>query len=311
MDLERCRVLVTGGNGYVGQYVIPELMAQGAQVTSFDSIPGDGSYPSGMTYRCGDVRDFEQVRQAVAGHDVIVHLACRPVGASMAQPVEDFEVNALGTVHVLKAAQDHGVRRVVYMSTSEVYGRPQYQPIDEAHPTEPVTPYGASKPWGEIYCRTFERVYGLKSVVLRCFNIFGAAADEQPRSTVDAVFARRVLAGQPPMIRGNPGHARDFVHVKDAARAVRLAIQSGTAPGHTINIGSGAATTLEQLASLVIETAGTDLEPEVESPLETPTVFQADISRARQLLRFEPSVSLADELRIALRDAIHLNAPSG
>lgn len=301
MELEGCRVLVTGGSGYVGQYVIPELVNRGARVTLFDSVRCAVPHLAGVSVLCGDVRDFEQVSQAVAGNDVVVHLACLPVGPSLAQPVRDFEVNALGTVHVLKAARDHGVQRVVYTSTSEVYGWPQYRPMDEAHPTEPVTLYGASKLCGEIYCRAFERVYGLKSVILRFFNLYGPAADRRPRPTVDAVFVRRVLAGQPPVIRGNPRHARDFAHVRDAARAVRLAIQSEAVLGQTINVGSGTATTLEQLASLIIELAEADLEPVIEGPLEAPVIFQADTGRARNLLQYEPSVSLVKGLRFALR----------
>lgn len=301
MDLEGCRVLVTGGNGYVGQYVIPELMAQGAQITSFDSIPGDGPRPSGVTFRCGDVRDFEQVSQAIASQDVVVHLACLPVGASLAQPVADFQVNALGTVHVLNAARDHGVRRVIYTSTSEVYGRPRHQPIRESHPTEPVTPYGASKLCGEVYARLFEQVYGLESVILRYFNVYGMGADGRPRSTVDAIFLRRALDGLPPLIKGNPRHARDFVHVTDAARAVRLAIQSETAPGHTLNIGSGTPTTLQQLADLAIRLTGADVEPAVEDPIEEAVIWQANISRAQRLLEFEPLMELAEALAEASR----------
>jgi len=296
MEFEGRRVLVTGGGGYVGQYVIPELVSQGAQVTLLDTICCAVPYLPTVSVLCGDVRDFEQVNRAVAGNDIVVHLACLPVGLSLAQPIRDFEVNALGTVHVLKAARDHGVQRVIYTSTSEVYGRPQYLPMDEVHPTEPVTPYGASKFCGEVYCRTFERVYGLRSVILRFFNLFGAAADGHPRSTVDAIFMRRVLAGQPPVIRGNPGHARDFVHVKDAARAVRLAVQSEAALGQTINIGSGTPTTLQQLAYLAIELAHAGVEPIVEGPAEEAVVWQAEISRARHLLGYEPLVGLAEGL---------------
>jgi UDP-glucose 4-epimerase len=267
----------------------------------FDSVRCAAPYLAGVTILCGDVRDFEQVSQAVTGKDIVVHLACLPVGPSLAHPIQDFEVNALGTVQVLKAARDHGVQRVIYTSTSEVYGRPQYRPMDEAHPTEPVTPYGASKLCGEIYCRAFERVYGLKSVVLRFFNLYGPAVDGRPRSTVDAIFVRRVLAGQPPVIRGNPEHARDFVHVRDAARAVWLAIQSEEALGQVINIGSGTATTLEQLAHLIIGIAEVDLEPVPEGPVEKSVIFQADVRLARRLLQYEPSVSLADGLCLMLQ----------
>lgn len=294
MKLEGCKVLVTGGNGYAGQWLVMELVSSGAQITVFDSSHCTTPHLAGVSMLLGDVCDFRQVSHAIGGKDVVVHLACLPMGPSLEQPIRDFEVNALGTVNVLTAARDHEVQLVVYTSTSEVYGCPQYRPIDEAHPTEPVTPYGASKLCGEIYCRTFERVYGLRSVILRFFNIYGAAADGRPRSTVDAIFARRVLAGCPPVIRGSPDHARDFVHVRDAARAVRLAIENEAAMGQTINIGSGTAITLEHLAHLIIELAEADLEPVIEGPVEPPQVFQASTGRAYDVLQYEPFMRLTD-----------------
>jgi UDP-glucose 4-epimerase len=205
---------------------------------------------------------------------------------------------------VLEASRQAGVEKVIYASSAEVYGRPRSLPVQEDHITRPVTPYGASKLCGEVYCRTYQQVYGLRSVILRFFNVYGQAIDRRPRPTVDAIFVRRVAAGLPPILHGNPAHARDFIHVKDVARAIIQSIEQETAVGESINIASGTATSLEQLARIVIDSAGLDLKPEIQGPFQEPVIVQADIHKARRLLDFQPAHILADELKTAVAELL-------
>jgi len=288
------RVLITGATGYIGGYLVPTLIEAGYEIVTL-SRHSNQQAPSGVISYKGDVRDYTSVLSAMRGCDFVVHLACAPVGRSVTDPLADFHVNALGTLHVLQAAQEMKVRNVVYTSSAEVLGRPSYLPIDEMHPTLPCSPYGASKLCGEIYCQAFNRVYGLHSIILRLFNVYGAPSNDQPRGTVEMIFAYRALSGQPLIILGHRDKAKDFVHIRDVVQAIKAAIER-EGEGQIINIGSGRATTLGELARIIIALTGQPVISVVQGPSTDPLRYQADIQRARDLLGWSPRIPLKEGL---------------
>ncbi|OGH56112.1 MAG: hypothetical protein A3G34_12805 [Candidatus Lindowbacteria bacterium RIFCSPLOWO2_12_FULL_62_27] len=276
-------VLITGADGYIGRHLAPVLAARGLRVCSIRA----------------DVRRASEVRAAMEGIDVVVHLACLPVNRSFEFPDEDFEVNALGTFNVLDAARRAGVKKVVYTSTCEVYGPPDAQPVDETHPVRPASPYAASKHSGELSCLIMCRVFGLPTTILRLFNVYGLSAGLEERPTVEAAFMKNVLQGRAPVIKSHPGTARDFVHVRDVCRAIALAIDAEAASGEIINIGAGVATSLQDLADLVIRLTGVAVKPQIApaaSSSDPPLVCQADIRKAARLLGWHPEVTLSEGL---------------
>jgi UDP-glucose 4-epimerase len=286
------RVLVTGASGYIGQHLVRALLKDNVAVRGFSRGPRPGGR-SAIEWRQGDVLRLADVEQAVQDCDAIVHLACLPLGQSWQDPLSDFHVNALGTLNVLSAAHAAGVRQVVYTSTAQVYGFVEHLPVAEEDPTQPASPYAASKLCGEVLCTTFTRCYGLGTVVLRLFNVYGTPVDGSERGTVEAVFVRRVAQGLPPIIKGAPEEGRDFVHVSDVVRAIRLALEiEGT--GEIINVGTGVITTLLELARLVIAISGVKMSPVVERTSVRPMRIQADVHKARQVLGFEAEIPLSE-----------------
>ncbi|MDH4136376.1 MAG: NAD-dependent epimerase/dehydratase family protein [Anaerolineae bacterium] len=288
------RVLVTGASGYIGQHLIESLLIDDIAVRGFSRGPRPVGL-SAIEWQQGDVRRLADVQQALQDCDAVVHLACLPLGQSLQDPLSDFHVNALGTLSVLNAARIAGLCQVVYTSTAQVYGYPERLPVGEKDATQPASPYAASKLCGEILCTTFARCYGLGTVVLRLFNVYGTPVDGSEQPTVEAIFLRRVAQGLPPIIKGNPKEGRDFIHVSDVVRAIRLALDmEGT--GEVINVGTGVMTTLRELARLIIAISGAKTSPVVERTDGRPMRIQADVCRARQVLGFQTEISLLEGL---------------
>lgn len=287
-------VLVTGASGYIGQHLVLALQARGLAVRGFARTPAP-RHLGAMAWRQGDVRSLADVIAAVQGCTAVVHLACAPLPQSFADPVSDFAVNAVGTLNVLAAARAAGARHIVYVSTAQVYGAAARLPASEDDPLRPSSPYAASKLCGEVLCQTFARCYGLGVTILRVFNAYGPAADGATRGSVEALFARRVVAGLPPVVKGHSGEARDFVHVRDVVQALARALEIGPT-GEVINVGSGVLTTMRELADLVIEIAGLDLAPLVEPSDAPPLRLQADTRKAEDILGFKARVSLREGL---------------
>lgn len=293
------KVLVTGGGGYIGRHLIPELASKGYPIRVADAVPLE--IPGiKIEFQSADVTQLNDLRSVMPGADIVIHLACLPVNRSFEFPVDDFEVNALGTFYALTAAREAGVKKFVYTSTSEVYGNPTTHPVSETDPADPVTPYGASKMSGERSCLMMHQVFGLPTVVLRLFNIYGLSADGRERPTVETIFLKRVIEGRPPAINTHPHTAKDFVHVKDVVRAICLAAESEDAAGEIINIGTGRSTRLIELAKLAIQLGGAKCEPEIlpaagKSPAP-PGVVQADIRKASTLLGYKPTIRLEEGL---------------
>jgi UDP-glucose 4-epimerase len=299
------RVLVTGASGYIGQHLINSLAREGVTVRGFSRGPRP-AVVSPIEWQQGDVCQLSQVQQAIQGCDIVIHLACLPFSSSFQNPLADFQVNALGTLNVVLAAQAAKIRRLINISTAQVYGKAARLPIKEEDQVQPVSPYGASKLSGEIVCTTFTRCYDLDTVTLRLFNVYGLPVDQSARKTVEAIFVNRVSKGLPPVIKGDPNQGRDFIHISDVVRAILLASERGQ-PGAVINIGSGKMTTLLELARLAIELGDVEKEPIVEQT-EAPSIsLQADIIKAKEILGFEAEILLQEGLTRLFEAANSLN----
>jgi UDP-glucose 4-epimerase len=298
-------VLVTGGAGFIGSYLVRSLAADGHAVRVLDDFStGRTENLDGVAGEVqvveGDVRDPLQVRAAVTGVKVVHHLAALPsVARSVADPRASHEVNVDGTLNVLLAAADAGVRRLVYASSSSVYGDTPVLPKHEQMPVSPRSPYAAAKLAGEAYCRAFAGVYPLETVCLRFFNVFGPRQD--PASQYAAVvprFITRMLAGEPAEVTGDGLQTRDFTYVANAVSACRLAADAGLeAVGEAMNVGCGERISVLDLVDLVNERLGRRVEP-VFTPARPGDVrdSQAAIAKAITLLGYRPLVPVREGL---------------
>lgn len=301
------RALVTGGGGFIGSHLVERLLADGQDVRVLDNFStgrrenllGLGSDVDVVE---GDIQSYERVHNAVAGCDVVFHQAALPsVPRSIQDPLTSNAVNVIGTLNVLLAARDSGVQRVVYASSSSVYGSTPGLPKHEDLPTRPISPYAVAKLAAESYCRSFSEVYGLETVALRYFNVFGARQD--PLSQYSAVipkFITAMLRGEAPTIFGDGEQSRDFTAIENVVEANMLAARATGehVAGSTMNAACGERYTLNHVFSAVRDLTGASVEP-VYQPERVGDVkhSQADITRARDVLGFDPSVTLEDGLR--------------
>jgi nucleoside-diphosphate-sugar epimerase len=314
--------LVTGGAGFIGSNLVRSLAAAGEEVRVLDDLstgrPENLDGVGGLVELVeGDVRNQLQVRKAVVGAEVVYHLAALPsVARSVADPRASHQVNVDGTLNVLLAAGEAGVRRLVYASSSSVYGDTPELPKHEGMPVSPRSPYAAAKLAGEAYCRAFACVFPLETVCLRFFNVFGPRQD--PTSQYAAVvprFVTRMLAGQPAEVVGDGRQTRDFTFVDNAVEACRLAAVAGPqAVGEAMNVGCGDRISVLDLTGLVNDLLGEAIEP-VFTPARPGDVrdSQAAIAKAGRLLGYRPLVAVRDGLAETVRwyaarhgeDALH------
>jgi nucleoside-diphosphate-sugar epimerase len=303
-------VLVTGGAGFIGSNLVRSLAADGHAVRVLDDLStGRRENLDGVAGRVevvvGDVRDRPLVREAVGGVEVVYHLAALPsVARSVADPRASHEVNVDGTLNVLLAAGDAGVRRLVYASSSSVYGDTPVLPKHEDMPASPRSPYAAAKLAGEAYCRAFSHVYPLEAVCLRFFNVFGPRQD--PASQYAAVvprFVTRMLAGEPAEVTGDGRQTRDFTYVANAVEACRLAAAAGPeAVGQAMNVGCADRISVLDLVHLINQLLGERLDP-VFTPARPGDVrdSQAAIARAERLIGYRPLVPVREGLAATVR----------
>ena len=300
-------VLVTGGAGFIGSTLLDRLVADGHTVTSVDDL--STGHVRNVAHLDGraDIRLLEldlsrdDLTDAFTTRpDAVVHLAAQiSVRISVTDPVRDAEVNVLGTVRLLEAARRHGVDRVVFATSGGcIYGQPDVAdlPVEEDHPTEPHSPYGASKLTGELYLRTFANLHGLRWTSLAFGNVYGPRQDPAGEAGVVAIFAEQMLADAPCTIFGDGEQSRDFVFVDDVVEGIVRAIERGD--GHRINIGTGTRTSVnelfERLASIVGYQAQPRHEPARPGELDHISI---DPGLADRLLDWRPSVTLDDGLR--------------
>jgi UDP-glucose 4-epimerase len=304
--LDGSRVLVTGGAGFIGSSIVDRLVEEGVEVGVLDNFStGDArnlaaSPKRGVTIHKQDIRSYDAVRKVVAGYQVVVHEAAL---VSVARSVEDpalvNQVNVTGTLNLLMASVESKVQRFVYASSSSVYGDTETLPKRESMATVPSSPYGASKLAAENYCRVFAKVYGLKTVSLRYFNVFGPRQKSGFYSGVIPAFIRRAQEGKAPIIYGDGLQTRDFTFVQDVVDANMLSLSSpGIRGGEVYNIAAGGTISVNELAHAVTTLVGRpDLRPEhVEPRRGDIRASYADVSKARDELGYRPRFSLAQGL---------------
>ena len=239
------RIIVTGGAGFIGSNVVRRLLTEGARVVVLDDFyTGDkNNLPTGepnLEVVRGSVTDFELVRGVVEGASLVFHLAARNIIVSTRNPREDYEVNIGGTLNVLLAARETSVPRVVYSSSTSVYGNPRYLPINEDDATNMLSPYAVSKFAGENYCKAFYESYGMSSAVVRYSNVYGVAQrPDNPYCGVVSKFFESAMNGEPPRIHGDGEQTRDFTYIDDVVEATLLAGISPKADGQVYNVGTG------------------------------------------------------------------------
>ncbi len=301
-EVEGARVLVTGGAGFIGSHVVDAYVAAGLDVVVVDNL-ATGSRanlnPAARFYEV-DIRDRAALEQVFAAErpQVVNHQAAQAsVRVSMEDPPKDAEINVLGSLHVLEAARKHGARKVIYAATGgAAVGEPKYLPVDEDHPVEPLSPYGADKHAVEHYCVLYQKSFGLETTILRYSNIYGPRQDPRGEAGVIAIFAGLMLAEQRPTIYGTGDQERDYTYVEDVARANVLALTKGG--GGMFNIGTGVSASVNRLFSDLAELVGFSEQPIYAAPLPG-EVFKIYVTyeRARQVLGWEPTVDLREGLK--------------
>ena len=303
MDLKNKTFLITGGAGFIGSHLVDALMPLGNVRVLDDLSTGHADNLAHHTgeksfeFLKGDIRNPEEVNQALQGVDIVFHLACRGVRHSIGNPEESHEVNASGTLTLLQAARMAGVERFIHVSSSEVYGTARRVPMDEDHPCYPETVYGAAKLAGEAYSRAYHQTYSLPTVVVRPFNNFGPRSHfEGDSGEVIPRFCVWALGGQPPVIFGSGTQTRDFIYVEETAHWLCRVAECDALVGQTINLGSGKETSVLTLAEVVYRLAGCpELKP-VMQPARPGDVMRhlAGAERAKELLGFELGIVLEE-----------------
>jgi len=306
------RVLITGGAGFIGSRLVRACLEQGDDVRVLDDFStGRAENLLGLQAAHdlvkGSLVDFETVQRSVRGCEVVYHLGALPSAVqSVDEPARTHAVNASGTVHVLEAARQEGVRRVVFASSCAIYGSSTALPLKEELAPLPESPYALQKLSGELYCQQFGRLYGLQTVALRYFNVFGPRQD--PRSLYAAVvprFLSAVVRGVAPRIHGDGQQSRDFVHVDDVVAATRVAaLVTSECAGQTLNVARGERVTVLELLEYAARAVGRDALAPVFEPARAGDVrhSQADISKAERLLGWRPRITLVEGLASALSD---------
>jgi UDP-glucose 4-epimerase len=301
IDSKESRFLITGGAGFIGSELTRQLCHVAGSVIVVDNlINGKRQNLADLPHdrvrlEVTDIRDEESMKELIRSADIIFHLACLGVRHSIHSPDENQQVNATATIKLLQAARAAGVKRFVYVSSSEVYGTARSVPMTEEHPTFPMTVYGASKLAGECYTRAFHRTYGLPTVVVRPFNTYGPYCHHEGDSgEVIPKFMLRCMAGRPMVVFGDGSQTRDFTYVSDTARGIFIAGTEDNAVGETINLGSGREITINDLArevATVAEQPDLTIVRDHPRPGDVQRLY-ADTTKAHKLLGFEPKVSL-------------------
>jgi UDP-glucose 4-epimerase len=301
------RVLVTGGGGFIGSNLVRALLERGDDVRILDNFStGNRVNLADLAGEIevveGELRSYERVHAATRGVEVVFHQGALPsVPRSVQDPLTTAAVNTEGALNVLLAARDEGIRRVVSASSSSVYGNSNELPRVETQNPDPISPYGVSKLAAERYCVSFSRVYGLETVALRYFNVFGPNQD--PTSQYAAVVPRFITAiadGRPVPIYGDGEQKRDFTFVSNVVEANLLAAEAEEVSGTIVNVATGRAASVHELADTIGSILGVPVERELH-PARTGDIRDsyADVTRARELLGWEARIGLEDGLRIA------------
>ncbi len=297
--------LVTGAAGFIGSNIVEELVRRGETVRTLDNLAT--GHMENLTpvrqkiqWHEADIRELESIRPDFEGVDYVIHLAAIPsVPRSVADPLTSNAVNIDGTLNVLLAARDAGVKRLVFAASSAAYGDHPVLPRVETQELRPLSPYALTKLAGEYYCRIFTQVYGLETVALRYFNIFGPRqSPDSPYSGVLSLFISAYMQGKTPVIYGDGEQSRDFTYIENTVDATLRACTAPNAPGHVINVGTGERHTLNETIRILNGIFGAQITPRYDAPRAGDVQHShADISLARRLLGYEPKVRFEEGLR--------------
>ncbi|MGD6934226.1 MAG: SDR family NAD(P)-dependent oxidoreductase [Candidatus Bathyarchaeia archaeon] len=310
-------VLVTGGAGFIGSHLVDRLVNSGYNVKVLDNLSTgnlsniQSHIDNGkIEFVEGDITNLEQVKACISGIDAVFHLAAQiSVPLSVKNPKFTYETNVNGTINMLSAlANKNPQGKFIFISSCAVYGEPQYLPVDEKHPTNPISPYAESKLLGEYYTLGFHQNKLLKTAALRFFNVYGVRQGLNDYSGVITKFIDRVKQNQPLTIYGDGTQTRDFVHISNIVDAIVACLENPNAEGQVFNIGTGKALTIEDLAKSLISLSGASSTINHAPPREGDIKFSyANISKAASLLNYMPTMQLSTGLQELLAAATSLN----
>ncbi|MBS1817781.1 MAG: SDR family oxidoreductase [Acidobacteria bacterium] len=299
--------LVTGGAGFIGSHLATELVQRGHRVRVLDNLSTGHrrnlAHLPAVDFLEGDLADIEACRQAVQGVDYVLHQGAIPsVPRSVSDPITSNRSNIDGSLNILVAARDAKVKRLVYAGSSSAYGDTPTLPKREDMPTAPLSPYALQKLVAEQYCQMFTRLYGLETVTIRYFNVFGPRQDPgSPYSGVISLFSTALLEGRRPTVYGDGEQTRDFTYVANVVDGVLRACEAPEASGEVINVATGGRISLNDLLRAMNTILGTSIEPiYAESRVGDVRDSQADIRKAERLLGYHPIVSMEEGIRRTL-----------
>jgi UDP-glucose 4-epimerase len=302
------KMLITGGAGFIGSHLCDKYTMKGESVICLDNFMNGNlmNIRHLLDYRNfklikGDVRNFHLLEKIMHDVDVVFHLAAQiHVDRSYVEPRLTYEINVMGTQNILEAARMCDTKRIIYVSSSEVYGSAQYVPVDENHPLNAPHPYGASKIAADRMCHAYIQTYGMPISIIRLFNIFGPRQKDIGYGGVISIFTRRVLTGLPPIIYGDGLQTRDYTYIKDAVKAFDLVLNHSKPITEPINFGSGKEVSINDLANIIIELCGK--KGKVEPVHTEPRIGEvrrliADATKAKRLLGWESTYDLEKGLK--------------
>jgi len=325
MDINEKNILVTGGAGFIGSHLCERLLKENAKVTVFDNlstgkIENLADIMDKIEFVRGDIKDYNEVKKVIKGKDIVIHEAF-PYGVATRELDKQFvEDGSIGTFNVLRASVENDVKKVVYASTVAVYGEQEYVPIDEEHKKDPFLPYGATKYIGELYCSTFNRVYGLDTVSLRYFNVYGPRYATFDHSAM-IHFLERSIENKTLLIYGDGNQIRDYTYISDIVEGTILAVKKDGLNGEVFNLGEGQGIKIIDLAKKIVEISGKNLEIRFAKPEEYRYIkkglpygvtkktddgyldtrnYIADINKARKILGYNPKTGIDDGIKITL-----------
>lgn len=302
------RILITGGAGFLGSHLCEKKVAEKDTVICFDNFHNGslGNIRALLNFKnfkltLGDVKNSDALEKIVSsGLDAIIHLAAQiHVDRSIIEPRETCETNLFGTLNLLELTRRYDVEKLLYASTSEVYGSAQYAPMDEKHPLEPAHPYGASKLAADRMCQAYIQTYGINVCIVRLFNTFGPRQKDSGYGGVISIFAKRVFNGLPPIIYGDGKQSRDYTYIEDAVRAYELILKSDHVIREPINFGNGKDVRIIDLANKIIRLFGKSnkIRPVHVAPRPGEVKrLVADYSKAKRILGWEPRYTLDEGL---------------
>lgn len=308
------KILITGAAGFLGSHLSEKYVGEGHTVYGIDNISNGNLnnirtllHKKNFKFICDDIRKNDIYTKIPNDLDVVIHLAAQiHVDRSIVNPEETFEINVNGTLKILEYCRTNDIDKILFASTSEIYGSAQYVPMDEKHILGAQHPYGVSKIAADRLCYTYNETYDLGVDIIRCFNFYGPRQKDTGYGGVIAIFINRVLQNKPPLIYGSGEQTRDYTYISDVINAYDLILKTKGNPGKNgINFGSGSEISVNKIAEVIIDKSGINnnqnLKPQyLESrPVEVQRLF-ADITRAKELLNFKPMVSFENGIEMLI-----------